>query len=124
MKINTSLDLEVIAVETENEVSVLIELTAPTAEPADPGQETPARTLQVVLDRSGSMSSENKMEDAKKAARELVDRLRPDDTLSIVTFETNAAVLAPATRASNKAALKAKIDTIQPGGGTNIYDGM
>lgn len=84
----------------------------------------PPLNIALVIDRSGSMGSENKMEDAKKAARELVDRLRPDDTLSIVTFETNAAVLAPATRATNKAALKAKIDTIQPGGGTNIYDGL
>lgn len=84
----------------------------------------PPLNVSVVIDHSGSMASENKMEDAKTAARELVNRLRPDDTVSLVIFDDQAKVLAPASRAADKTALLKKISTIQPGGGTNIYDGL
>ena len=52
MHITTHLDLDVVALEGDDELSLLVELTAPTPEPAT---ERSPRTLVVVLDRSGSM---------------------------------------------------------------------
>jgi Ca-activated chloride channel family protein len=89
--------------------------------------ETPQRpplNIALVIDQSGSMSGENKMSDARKAARELVDRLRPDDTIAVVVFNDQAKLLVPAGRATDKNTLRKKIEAIQSGGGTNIYDGL
>ena len=59
MHITAHLDVDLVAVETEDEVSVLVELTAPGAAPGAAPDVRPhlARTLQVVLDRSGSMAA-------------------------------------------------------------------
>ena len=55
MHIATSLDLDVVALEGDDEISLLVELTAPIAMADRPH---PPRTLVVVLDRSGSMQGE------------------------------------------------------------------
>jgi len=55
-----------------------------------PAVASPARrpmNLAVVLDRSGSMGSEEKMENARAAVRSLIDNLRTDDILSIVVYD-------------------------------------
>ena len=52
MKISAGLDLDVVAFEQRDEFTLLVELTAPDT-PSD-AERVPA-TLQVVLDRSGSM---------------------------------------------------------------------
>ena len=52
MNLNALLDVDVVAVEAEDQVSVLLELEAPER---DAGSQRPPGTLQVVLDRSGSM---------------------------------------------------------------------
>ena len=54
MKFTAMLDVNVVAHETDDDVTVLLELEAPAA--PDTGEERPANTLQVVLDRSGSMA--------------------------------------------------------------------
>lgn len=52
MKFSTALDVDVVAHESADEVSVLIELEAPDA----PVVDRPRSALQIVLDRSGSMN--------------------------------------------------------------------
>ncbi|MDX8152071.1 hypothetical protein SK069_10735 [Patulibacter brassicae] len=53
MKFNALLDVDCVAVESDDEVSVLLEIEAP-KHPDDAGR--PPRTLIVVLDRSGAGS--------------------------------------------------------------------
>ncbi len=48
------------------------------------------------MDVSGSMGDEQKLEHAKAAALRLVDRLRPEDALSLVVFDDDARLLAEA----------------------------
>jgi len=79
--------------------------------------------LAVVLDRSGSMTGA-KIEKAKQAAMQLVDRLRPDDVFSFVIFSDEAQVIVPAERVEDKDALKEKIEGIEAEGSTALYAGV
>lgn len=83
-------------------------------------------TSQVVIDHSGSMSSENKMENAKTAAKLLVDLAAIDSTtIGIIKFNDDVTVVQPLTEIDSqvtKDAIKAQIDTIQPDGFTAIGD--
>ncbi len=56
-----------------------------------------------VLDRSGSMDGENKLELAKQAIISAIRLLGPNDRFSIVTFDTEVDVLLPAARATAEA---------------------
>ena len=55
MHLSTKLDCDLVAVETTDELTLLVDLAAPTA--ATTETRAPA-TLQVVLDRSGSMAGD------------------------------------------------------------------
>ena len=79
--------------------------------------------LAVVLDKSGSMTGA-KLEKTKQAARQLVDRLTPDDVFSLVIFSDEARVLMPAQKVEDKEALREKIDGIEAGGSTALYAGV
>src|SRR4051812_40423458 len=78
MKIDTLLDFDVIAAQTHEKLSLLVELTAPARPPSDARIEAGARTVVVVLDRSGSMTG-SRLDGARRALIDLVDRLDPAD---------------------------------------------
>lgn len=120
MHINAHLDVDMIAMETEDEVSVMIELTAPPA--AADGSERVPSTLQVVLDRSGSMHG-GRLAGAKTALTNLVDRLDPRDQFGLVVFDDRVDVAVPATRLTDKAAVKRAIANVQTRGGTDLSGG-
>ncbi|MDE2511536.1 MAG: VWA domain-containing protein [Elusimicrobia bacterium] len=76
-----------------------------------------------VLDRSGSMADDGKIDQAKKALEYCVSRLGPDDRFGIVDFATDwnslEERLLPGD-ADNKARAKRYIEGLEAGGGTNI----
>jgi len=119
MKIETFLDVDVVALETDDEVSLMLELTAPTTTPDQ--DRTPA-TLVVVLDRSGSMAGQ-RLWVAQRALCTLVDRLDPTDRFGLVTFDDEACVVVPAEPVLDKDALKAAILEVEPGGTTDLSAG-
>ncbi len=57
--------------------------------------------LSIVLDRSGSMMGE-KLEAAKEAARSLVQRLWPEDVVSVVTYDDQVQVVAQPEQESTR----------------------
>lgn len=92
----------------------------------EPLEQTAARSpinLAVVIDRSGSMAGD-KIERAKEAAMMLVDRLGPNDILSVITYDDGVDVLVPATRVSDGEHIKAMISQLYVGGSTALFAGV
>jgi hypothetical protein len=78
------------------------------------------KSVHLVLDVSGSMQGEP-MARARDAARALVDKLDANDDFSLVTFSSGAEVaIDDGPVGPRRAAIKATIDGIREGGGTNI----
>lgn len=120
MKINALLDVNVVAHEAEDEVAVLLELEAPAALQLDATR--PPGSLQVVLDRSGSMQGAP-LEGAKRALAALVQRLEPTDNFGLVAFDDTALVVVPSGPLTDKEAVLARIAEVGPGGSTDLGAG-
>jgi Ca-activated chloride channel family protein len=120
MHISAHLDVDVIAVETEDQVSVLIELAAP---PAPDGVPRPPSTLQVVLDRSGSMLGP-RLDGAKLALQRLIDRLAPTDNFGLVAFDDQVQIVVPAGPLRDKQSVKAAIGVVAAGASTDLSAGF
>jgi Ca-activated chloride channel family protein len=80
--------------------------------------------LALVIDKSGSMAADDKMSRVKESLRTLLSKLRPDDIISIVVFDTEARVLYPSSRIGDGYELRRLIDCIEPDGSTNINGGL
>lgn len=79
--------------------------------------------LAIVLDRSSSMSGE-KIVRAKEAAILVVDRLRDDDIVSVISYDSVVEVLVPATRASEREHIRGKIRSLDARGMTALFAGV
>ncbi|MBA2348984.1 MAG: VWA domain-containing protein [Solirubrobacterales bacterium] len=120
MHLNAHLDIDLVALESEDEVTALFELVAPPMPAAEPRA---AATVQVVLDRSGSMRGD-RLDAALGALSALVDRLSPADAFGLVTFDTEVEVVVPAGPLTDKAAVKQAIAGVVSGGMTNLSAGL
>lgn len=83
----------------------------------------PPINLAIVIDRSGSMSGD-KIVKARDAAIEAVERLSPDDIVSLVVYDNQVDTLIPAQRVGDGSRLIHAIRRIEPRGGTALYDGV
>lgn len=92
---------------------------------AHPGAATEVVPLNfcLVLDRSGSMQGA-KLAAMKEATKRVIDTLTAKDIVSIVLFDDQVQVLLSAALAEDKAALKARVDTIEEAGGTALSGGL
>ena len=80
--------------------------------------------LTFVIDVSGSMNRENRLELVKKTLTLLVDQLRPTDEIGIVIYGSTAGVVLPHTRNVNREHILAAIHSLSPGGATNAEEGL
>ena len=87
-------------------------------------QHAPA-AVALVIDVSGSMAG-SKIENARLAARSLVEKLADGDIVSIHTFSDEARERVPPTLLdrSSRAAIDRVIDSLEVSGGTNLFDGL
>ncbi len=79
--------------------------------------------LSLVLDKSGSMQGQ-KIKNLREAAKLVVDRMGPQDMISIVAFSDRKYLIAESQPVTDKDELERKIDRIRDGGGTAISGGM
>jgi Ca-activated chloride channel family protein len=81
-------------------------------------------SLTFVIDTSGSMEREGRLELVKDALRILVDELGPDDRVSVVEFGEDARLVLPSTGARDRHEILDAIDELRPGGSTNLAAGL
>lgn len=79
--------------------------------------------ISLVLDRSGSMAGD-KMENAKRTAKAVIDRLGPEDMVSIVNYDDQVEVSFAQGPVRDKEDLRRRIDRISDRGSTALAAGM
>jgi Ca-activated chloride channel homolog len=101
-------------------IYVLLDISAPDGAERMP---PPPLNLCLVLDRSTSMQGTS-LDMVKSTAIRIMQKLKPDDLFSLVTFSDRAEVLIPATRSSELSKQVARIHMLQASGGTEIFSGL
>ncbi len=84
----------------------------------------PASNLVYLVDVSGSMGSQNKLPLVVKSLKLLVDQLRPEDRVAVVTYAGASAIALPSTSAADKKTIKEGLERLQSGGGTAGAQGI
>ena len=87
-------------------------------------QTMPPANLVFLVDVSGSMSSRDKLPLAQSSLKLLVEQMRAQDTISMVTYSGSTNVVLPATSGNQKAKILAAIDTLKADGSTNGEDAL
>lgn len=77
-----------------------------------------------VVDTSGSMKEQNRLELVKHSMRLLANELGTNDALAIVAFSSDARMILPMTPASQKGVIESAIFPLQPDGSTNAAAGL
>ncbi len=80
--------------------------------------------LTFVIDVSGSMAREDRLELVKDALGLLVDELRPTDEVGIVVYGSQASVILEPTPVSDKRAINRAIRKLRSEGSTNAEEGL
>lgn len=123
MHISAHLDVDLVAVEATDTVTLMLDLTAPPA-PSPSEEVRPEHTAIVVLDRSGSMSGPC-LDAAKRAIIDLVARLDDRDNVGVVTFDSDVEVVVAAGRVGTlgRAAITRAVSAIEARGMTDLSSG-
>ncbi|TFG66589.1 MAG: VWA domain-containing protein, partial [Anaerolineales bacterium] len=80
--------------------------------------------LTFVIDVSGSMDRENRLELVKDSLRLLVDALRPTDQVGIVVYGSEARIVLPPTMVEERREILRAIQRLRPEGATNAEQGL
>lgn len=107
--------------EGDGSSTIQIRIIAPDIMPLP---DRPPLNLALVLDRSGSMRDEGKMDHVRQAAHMLIDRLGSDDILTIVTYNNRVQVPVSASRVTNRQKFHRIVDEIYADGRTFLSGGL
>ena len=84
----------------------------------------PQHNLVFLIDVSGSMFGEDRLDLVKRAFMMLLDELRPTDTVSIVTYASRDEVVLSGVPAADKVRIMEAISGLEAGGSTNSASGI
>ncbi len=84
----------------------------------------PPMNICLVIDRSGSMSGDGRLDKVKTALYKFIEGLRKTDKISVVIYDDVASVALAPVQAGDLSALKTTIAGLTPGGSTNLHGGM
>lgn len=90
-------------------------------------KDLPSFNVSFVIDKSGSMSEQDKMSWVKDSFDIFINNVREKDYVSLVVFDTTARVVIPSTQIKTyeeKERFRQTVRAIVSGGGTNVYDGL
>lgn len=121
MNVKAILDIDLVALESTEKVTMMLDMTAPIT---DAAKSRPGQAVEVVLDRSGSMAGAV-FDSAKESILKLIDRLAPQDSFGLVAFDDQAQIIAPMRTMADHdlPALRQAIRQMQTGGQTDISGG-
>jgi Ca-activated chloride channel family protein len=91
---------------------------------AVPPEERKDVSLTFVIDVSGSMSREDRLELVKRSLELLVEQLRPSDSVGIVVYGSDARVVLEPTSGADRDAILEAIYALHPEGSTNAEAGL
>ena len=89
-----------------------------------PSEDRKDAMLTFVIDVSGSMDMENRLELVKRALTLLVEQLRPGDEVAIVVYGSRARLVLPHTGIEAREEILAAIHSLSPEGVTNAEEGL
>lgn len=118
MKASYTLSRPVLPVGTSSKVDLLVTFKAEAPEVSAKR----SLNLSLVIDRSGSMAGVP-LKHALQASRQLVERMGPEDWLSIVTYDDAVHSVLKPTRVTDKAAIGSVLSQVRAGGCTNLSGG-
>ncbi len=87
-------------------------------------EEKPASNLVFLLDTSGSMNAPNKLPLVINSMKLLLERLKPGDTVAIVTYAGDAGTVLEPTQVKDKAKILAALNKLRSGGSTAGAEGI
>ncbi len=80
--------------------------------------------IAVVIDVSGSMDQEMRLDFVKEGLRMLIDELRPDDRIALIKYSGQAHLVFGFEDNLTPAQMHNEVNALQAGGGTNFYAGL
>jgi Ca-activated chloride channel family protein len=83
-----------------------------------PENELPSSNFVLLIDVSGSMASNDKLELLKVGFKQMIDEMRPTDRIAIVTYASGVQVLLGSTFCDEKDRIKQAIDQLNANGST------
>ncbi|MBV1859385.1 MAG: VWA domain-containing protein [Nannocystaceae bacterium] len=87
-------------------------------------REQPKLALVLVIDKSGSMSSEDKLDLVKEASRATARTLDPSDEIGVIAFDSRPHNLVRLQPAANRIRISSDIRRLTSGGGTNALPAL
>lgn len=121
MHIESHLDVDVVAHESTDRVTCMLQVVAPTPPTLD---QRPGQTLIIVLDRSGSMHGAP-FDAAKESVHTLLRRMAPQDKFGLIVFDDQADILIPVRRIADHdlPVVHQLVEQTDVGGTTNLHAG-
>jgi Ca-activated chloride channel family protein len=120
MKLEARLVTNKFHFDDENTTHLVVSLTAP---PVDVEQTRPKLAMVLCVDVSSSMAGE-KLEYVKQSALKIIEHLKHDDILGIVTFGSKASTAFAPARVRDKDALRKVVAGLKADGMTNFSGGL